>query len=120
MITIKTKTAFPIQRARKVKDTTIYMIIDKIVIDKNNITACGYYYYIDDNLLVKKLDNVNLIKTWEQVAEAEAGVVPVLESSTSLRANLDQRLSEFTMIQVILESGNNFGTTADDWEIIDS
>jgi hypothetical protein len=80
------------------------------------VRAIGYYYFLDENNGVVKLDEVSTLNTWETVESVETNLLNPLNSATSLKANVLQRLGEFTMLQLTTESGENYGTTPDDWE----
>jgi hypothetical protein len=116
MLKLKTKTQFKVPTKRGVILSIVRLIIDKIELDDNNINAIGYYYYIDENYEVVKLDNVNSFNLWETILSVEQNLLNPLNSSLSLKANILQRLNEFTMLQLTTESGENYGTTPDDWE----
>ena len=117
MLKLRTKTNFPIPTKRGSSLGVIRFIIDKIEVDENNITAIGYYYYLDENSNVFKLDKSNNIKLWEEVTQIEAAYLPEFVSKVSLKENILQRLNEFTNLQMTTESGENFGTFPEDWEI---
>jgi hypothetical protein len=116
MIQLRTKTVFSIPTKRGIITGVVRFIIDRLEIDINNIRAIGYYYYIDEDNLVVKLDEVNTLNQWETVTMIENNILNPLINSVSLKANLLQRLEEFTMLQLTTESGENYGTTPDDWE----
>jgi hypothetical protein len=117
MLKLRTKTVFNIPTKRGVTEGIIYFIIDKILVDANNITPKGYYYYLDENQQPIKLDDINTLKEWAIVEQVETNLLSELNSTTSLQANLQQRLQEFTMLQLEQENGENYGTLASDWEI---
>lgn len=118
MITYKTTTEFPIPTSRGIKMGIIYLTVERIEIDINNILPIGYYYYIDEANNIIKIDDITKKpKLWIEVIEVEDNMLPALESN-NLKYNILQRLREFTEIQMILESGENFGTTPEDWEIV--
>jgi hypothetical protein len=118
MIQLRTKKEFSIPTKRGVVSGIIRFTIDKLEVDINNITPKGYYYYFDENNIVVKLDNLgsNSMKQWELIEQVETNLLNPLGSATSLKANILQRLEEFTMLQLTTESGENYGTTPDDWE----
>ena len=101
---------------RGVISVIIRFIIERLEVDINNITPIGYYYYIDENNLTVKLDNVGDPTQWEIVESIEDNILEPLNSIVSLKSNVLQRLEEFTMMQLATESGDNYGTTPDDWE----
>ena len=49
MLKLRTKIVKTVAFGRATKEVIIRFIIDKIEIDKNNISAKGYYYYLDEN-----------------------------------------------------------------------
>lgn len=118
MIHLKTKKEFKVPTKRGNKDGIIYLIIDKLEFDRNNITAKGYYYYKDENDAVVVLDYVNKTFQWETITEIEENMLNPLESVISLRANAFQRLSEFIWVILTQESGENYETIVEDWEQI--
>jgi hypothetical protein len=46
----------------------------------------------------------------------ENNILNPLTDGVNLKANLLQRLGEFTMLQLTTETGENYGTSPDDWE----
>ena len=116
MIKLKTKTEFLIPTKRGVVTGIVRFIIERLEVDINNITPIGYYYYIDENNLIVKLDNVGDPTQWEIVEGVENNLLQPLNSIVNLKDNVLQRLEEFTMLQLANESGDNYGTTPDDWE----
>jgi hypothetical protein len=96
----------------------VRFIIDKIEIDVNNITAKGYYYYIDENGSIVMLSQLGASsqKQWEMVAQIETTFLGEFESANSLKSVILQRLKEFTNLQLTQENGENYGTIASDWE----
>jgi len=116
MLKLKTKTEFSIPTKRGVITGTVRFIIERLEVDINNIRAIGYYYYIDENNTVVKLDDVSSLSQWETVEAVETNLLNPLKDGVSLKANVLQRLDEFVMLQLTTESGENYGTTPDDWE----
>jgi hypothetical protein len=116
MIKLRTKTQFSIPTKRGVITGVVRFIVERLEIDINNIRAIGYYYYIDENNSIVKLDEVNTLNHWETVTMVENNILNPLNDAVSLKANLLQRLSEFTMLQLTTESGENYGTKPEDWE----
>jgi hypothetical protein len=116
MIKLRTKTAFSIPTKRGIITGVVRFIIERLEIDINNIRAIGYYYYIDENNVVVKLDEVNTLNQWDTVAMVENNVLNPLNDGVNLKANLLQRLREFTMLQLTTESGENYGTKPEDWK----
>jgi len=118
MIQLRTNKEFPIPTKRGVTNGIIYLIIDKIEIDNNNITARGYYYYKDEQGSILILDRINKLQQWEQIKEIEETILTPLESSVNLKSNILQRAKEFTELTLTMEEGENYTTTIEDWEEI--
>ena len=116
MIKLRTKTEFSIPTKRGVISGIVRFIIERLEVDINNITPIGYYYYIDENDSIIKLDNVGELTQWEIIESIETNLLGSLKSTINLKSNVLQRLEEFTMRQLATESGENYGTTPDDWE----
>ncbi len=119
MLKLRTKTVKTVAFGRATKEVIIRFIIDKIEIDKNNISANGYYYYFDENNSIVILSQLGTssIKQWEIVEQIEVNFLGNFTSTNSLKAAVLQRLSEFTNLQLTQENGENFGTIASDWEV---
>lgn len=114
MLKLRTKTEFTAPGDRVNVTTTIRLIVDGIFFDANNADPKGYYYYNDENgKLVQK--KINALKQWTDIESAEVSL-PTLESSVNIKANILQRLKEFVLLQIMMEAGQNFGTTDTDWE----
>jgi len=119
MITLKTKTQFLVPFGRIFREEYIYLTVERLEIDINNITHIGFYYFIDENEQVQKLDDIKRNpKLWTTVEVAEFGLLSSLESSVHLKDNLLQRVIEFTFIQLEQEANLNYGTIASDWELL--
>lgn len=118
MLKLRTKTEFQVPSSRGLKSVIIRMVIDGIFMDKNNITPQGYYYYLDENNVVVKLDSLgnNSRKEWALIEQIEENMLLPFSDSVHLRANVLQRLKEFTNLQLMQESGENYNTVASDWE----
>ena len=115
MLKLRTKTEFEAPGDRVNVQTVIRVIIDGLFLDNNNADPKGYYYYNDENgKLVQK--HIKSLKQWSDVELAETQLPP-LASSTNLKSNILQRLSEFFFLQIQMEAGENFGTIASDWEL---
>ena len=118
MITLKTTTQKTIPHGRGTRNEFIYLTIERLEIDINNVIPIGYYYFIDENESVIKLDDVSKSpKLWEDVSLAELGMLDELGSNVHLKENLIQRLTELTFYQLETEAYSNFGTGAEHWEI---
>lgn len=119
MITLKTTTPFTILFNRVLRDEHIYLTIERLDIDNNNVTPIGYYYFLDENNIVNKLvDVARKPVLWEHIEPAEYTVLESLESSVHLKDNLLQRLIEFTLIQLEMEGLTNFNIPYTNWEVI--
>lgn len=118
MLKKRTKTQFNVPDGRGVKMVIVRLIIDGIFIDGNNITPKGYYYYLDETGSVVKLDGLgtNSRKEWPIVEEVENTLLQDMNNPRNLKANIMQRLTEFTDLQLQQETGENYGTTPEDWE----
>lgn len=116
MLKKRTTSNFQIPTKRGMIQGIVRLIIERIEMDKNNILPIGYYYYLDENNEVVKLDEIKSLRQWETILSVEENLLNPLASSVSLRANIIQRLNEFTMLQLTTESGENYTTTPDDWE----
>lgn len=116
MIKLKTKTNFTLPTKRGVINGIVRMIVERLEIDINNITAIGYYYFIDENQLIIKLDEIKSLNLWSNVREVERSMLSTFNSTTDLKANIIQRLEEFTMLQLTIEANENYGTIVNDWE----
>lgn len=119
MLKLKTKTEFQVPFERGVKSVIVRMITSNFsLIDINNIKVEGYYYFLDENNLVRKLSDFgeNSFKQWSEIEQIENAMLGPLESNVSLKSNILQRLKELTFMQLQQESGENYGTTASDWE----
>jgi len=121
MLKLRTKTEFPVTppKSRVTINAIVRFIIDQVVIDKNTVTPKGYYYFIDGNNLIVKLDGLgtNAPKSWDMIIQIENnGMVPLLNSNINLYDNIMQRLEEFSELQQEVEIGENYGTSPSDWE----
>lgn len=116
MITLKTKTVFPVRDERgKIKGNfIIYLKVDSLLFNEANVSVKGYYFTIENDVVIV-LSPFDELLTWENIALAESNLEPI--ASMSLKTALTQRVHEFTMIQLMLESGENFETTPNDWEL---
>jgi hypothetical protein len=127
MLTINTNTTKPIynDRFKLIGNYVIYLTIQKLEMDANNVIASGYYYYItetqetiDGEVVttsnVVKLKDTRTSMLWETVVSIETILNPI--TATSLKDSALQRMQEFTILKLTEESGENFGTTIEDWE----
>ena len=116
MLKLKTKTEFTVPTERGTTSSIVRLIIDKLEIDINNITAKGYYYYFDADGVFHQLDKIDKMYLWSDVAMVESGL-PTMPSNSNLFTDLSQRLKEFTFFNLGLEAGTNYNTAASDWEV---
>jgi hypothetical protein len=116
MITINTNKTKPIynDRFKLIGDYVIYLTIQFLEMDTNNVTATGYYYYINENNEVVKLKDTKTFMLWDTVSSIETILNPI--NVLTLRDAVLQRVREFTLLKLTEESGENFGTTIEDWE----
>lgn len=116
MLKLRTKIDFTIPTERGVTQGIVRLIIEKREEDINNIIARGYYYYLDENQTIIKLSDISTLIPWDTIEVIENNILNPLVSTVNLRACVLQRIEEFTMIKLTEESGENYGTTPDDWE----
>lgn len=118
MLKLRTNKEVSIPYKRGVVQGVARLIIERFEGDINNIRAIGYYYFIDENNSIVKLDDfgANAGMLWQTLDYLEANVLSVLESNISLKANFLQRIKECTLLQIDSEAYENFGTSAEDWE----
>ena len=124
MLTVNTNKQFPIRNSTYeiIDNKVIYLTVQKLELDKNNIVAIGYYFYkkteiIDDveiEIIVKLKDNRTTLP-WSTIAYVEGQVLAEMDNVNYQSANY-QRLREFTQIQLQQESGQNFEITFNDWD----
>jgi len=126
MLTIKTNKPFNILDIsyNVIDTTTIYLTIENLYMDKNSVIAKGYYYYktyetVDEIEVetVIKLRNITTPMSWDMVAYVETNQLPPINSSQLLDSVLE-RVMQFTIIQLTMEDGQNFGTQLQDWDFI--
>lgn len=124
MLKLKTKTEFLVPDGRSTKSVIVRMITSHFsMVDINNVKVEGYYYYLDEEGNPIKLPNSdfgqNSMKQWHDITSLENmenSPLANLSSNRNLQTVLLQRLRELTMLQLHQESGENYGTVADDWE----
>ena len=115
MYRLKTNAEFTAPTDRGTVQTVIRFIIDGLFIDRNNVTPKGYYYWYDaeGKIYQRHIKDATLLETLK--AAEDNNVVPALQSSVNIYANVVQRLGELTHLQMLSEEGQNFGTVAADW-----
>lgn len=126
MITIKTNKLFNILDIsyNVIDNTFIYLTIESLHMDRNSVTAKGFYYYyktetVDgvENKTVIKLRNITTPMSWDMVTYIEGSQLPPINASQLLSSVLE-RVMQFTIIQLTMENGQNFGTHVEDWDFI--
>lgn len=119
MLKLKTTQEFTVPTERGTTNAIVRFIIERLEIDANNVRPIGYYYRLDENgqpVILAKIGNSSM-KQWETVEAVEYSMLGVMASNTSLKANLMQRLLEFTELQMDQEGVENYGTVFSDYEI---
>ena len=116
MLTINTNKVKPIynDRFKLLGEYIIYLTIQYLEMDNNNVTATGYYYYINENNDIVKLKDTKTFMLWDTVVSLETILNPI--NVTTLKEAILQRVQEFTLLKLTEESGENFGTVIEDWE----
>ena len=124
MLTIKTNKPFDILDIsyNVIDNTSIYLTIENLHMDRNNVVAKGYYYYIKTETIeneqvetVVKLRNITTTMDWNTVAYVESTQLPPINASQLLSSVLE-RVMQFTIIQLTIENGQNFKTQTEDWD----
>ena len=95
----------------------IKMIVNECNIDAHVVKPKGYYYYEFEGRTIV-LAEINAPFTWEQITLAEMNLDP-LANPNSLHQSFIQRIIEFTFIKLQMENGINFGTTWEDWVLVE-
>lgn len=119
MLKLRTKTEFSVPTERGATNAIVRFIIERLEIDANNVRPIGYYYRLNEEgqpIVLAKIGSSSM-KQWETIDIVEASMFGVMNSTTSLKDNLMQRLYQFTMLQMGQEGIENFGTTPDDFEL---
>jgi hypothetical protein len=127
MITLKTKVAKPIydNRYNQIGEYEIYLTIEKLEENINQVTASGFYFYKKPNEVIEGeeptfndvvLDSFSTSYSWAQIEQVETMLQPFV-SSTSYYAVTNQRMKEFALFQQQMESGNNFGIQFSEWDV---
>jgi hypothetical protein len=116
MIVIKTnkvKTVYN-ERFKVIGDFYLYITIRELIANENDITANGFYYYLDSNEQLVKLKDFSTKLDWVKIQYIEQNMLSPL-NTIDLKNAMQQRIQEFTIIQLTQESGDNFGTVIEDW-----
>ena len=117
MLKLKTNKTFNVPSGRGAVEVVVRLIVENIFFDKNNVKVNGYYYYLDANNQVIKLDSfgANSLIQKESLDYLEENVLSQFQSTKSTFANLFQRIKELTLMQIEQEAPENYGTYAADW-----
>lgn len=123
MLKLKTKTEFLVPDGRGTKSVIIRMITSHFsTIDINNVKVEGHYFYLDEAGNTVKILNSdfgqNSLKLWDDITNLENmenSPLADFSSNRNLKTVLLQRLEELTMLQLMQEAGENWGTVASDW-----
>ena len=116
MIRQKTKTEFDVPTKRGSVKAIVRKIISSLDFQKSNVIVTGYYYYINKNEEVVKIDDIKKTFPKAHLESAEAGLLPDLVATENIYDSIYQRLMEFDALTMQKESGENFGTIPSDWE----
>ena len=127
MLTINTNTTKPIynDRFKLIGNYIIYLTIQNLEMDANNVIASGYYYYIVETQEtiegvvvttsnIVKLKDTKTSMLWDTVISVETILTPI--TANTLKDSVLQRMQEFTILKLTEESGENFGTVIEDWQ----
>jgi len=116
MLKLRTKTSFNVPFERTTTSAIVRMIVESITFDVNNSTVIGYYYYYNENDNVVKLDDFKFITSWTIINAIENNILEPI-TYPNIKDIVLLRLQEFTMLQLQVENGKNYGTNDTDWEI---
>ncbi len=117
MLKLRTKTEFTVPTERGTTTAIVRLIIDKLEIDINNVIPRGYYYFFDAENVFHKLDDISSNPIlWSDIDLIDDSFADLV-SSTDIKADLMQRLTELTFAKLSMEAGTNYGTSASDYEI---
>lgn len=124
MLTLNTNKSFPIRNSTYeiIDNQVIYLTVQKLELDKNNVVAIGFYFYKKVELIenveienIVKLKDNRTILSWNAIANVENIALQPM-NDVSYQSSNYQRLREFTQIQLQQESGQNFEITFNDWD----
>lgn len=124
MLTLNTNKSFPIRNSTYeiIDNQVIYLTVQKLELDKNNLVAIGFYFYKKVELIenveienIVKLKDNRTILSWNAIANVENIALQPM-NDVSYQSSNYQRLREFTQIQLQQESGQNFEITFNDWD----
>lgn len=118
MITLKTTQTYSVPFNRQYRMEFVYLTIERIEMDINNVTPIGYYYFIDENGMVNKLNDIARTPLlWETIFSME-GFLDSLGDTIHLKPNVLQRLYEITLTQLQQEGTSNYGINPDNWILL--
>lgn len=118
MVRLRTKREIEIfdKRLNSLGSFVIRMVVNEITANGSNAVATGFYCYINADNEEKLLDNFSTNFSWEVIGTIENNL-PNFNDPKSLKLAFIQRIVEFSFIQQQQESGSNYGTVAEDWEL---
>jgi len=118
MITIKTKTEFPIRNSTYeiIGSKIISLSIQKIEQDSNGVTAFGFYHYTDSYGSIIKLKDNKTYMDWLTIYQIETDVLEPMNNVNYQDASF-KRISDFMILKLTEESGTNFGINIEDWDV---
>ena len=116
MLRLKTKTEKQVPFERIFKSVIVHLIIDKLEVTKNNVIGVGYYYYLDENGSIVKLDTIETFTPLELFEQIENNFLSDLESTKNVFYNVKQRLKETTLMNIAQEEGESYGIIPTDLE----
>ena len=117
MLKLKTNKTFNVPSGRGAIEVVVRLIVSGLTLDKNNVKVEGYYYYLNNENQVVKLDSFgasSLIQR-ETLDYLEENVLSQFQSQKNTFSNLFQRIKELTLMQIEQEAPENYGTYAADW-----
>lgn len=98
------------KRGQSLGGHILKLIISRVEFTEREVTATGYYYYGDGQIL----DAFKVVKSREFVEAVEPNLG---ELTDAIFGAVTQRATEFGFAVLGEESGENWGTTIEDWEI---
>lgn len=112
MITLKTKEIVTIPTKRGVTQGIVYLEIEALYLRKEYIRIEGNYHYFNDEGQKEILDKIDMYKSKELIDNIESQL-----QISSFYDFVNGRINQFALLQIQVESGENYGTTENDWEI---
>lgn len=117
MITLITKQEVNIPIKREIKNGKVRMEITSLYFNNEYIKVEGNYHWINENDEKEILDLINIYRPKQTIFDIET-VLNTELTGINIYDLINQRLFEMALYQIQLESGENYGTTQDDWELI--